>query len=613
VTDNKIQNARDEAKKAKDDLKKSLVEQKAKLNQKYERKEELERKRRAETKSIQDAFLSIAEGNRTGPATAVAVDKMGLQSGSAATPSRPAANAPLEAPIASPITPIQSSAPSPAVSASRTVGTTFNSQATISSTPATSTPQRQPVGATSSTAVGNIAKPATNPAQKQPIGTVLSTPTGRVTELTSNAPRNAPQSTRQKQPLQSPLKKPEGSNTKAASNATHKAVPSTPSKSLENTPSKSRAATPSSKSRIPQGPLQGAPPKFVLALPPNTPTKPRPQGRNPPISTSHQVNGDRIPSAPRQDELRMVPQTPTPSSGEKRKSGSQQMTYASQPRLNVYDDFGDDSDGGGVDSGSRPTKRSKTTGPVHRRTPSRMEGNKSTSPQKADSNRLSQRLIGPRSTMSENATGHQLTPSHVPAEQSRQAISQTGAGQPQTVPQNMAGHRPAPSLTPTQLNRAIGAQSSSMTKSPVKKSPSTPPKARMSIETTAPYHLSPINPNKPVDFDLDRFCCPSKEGRYFSWSLKEDCTHYYLRLENGMYRPYVGDKVGGSVYACLMISPGRIVKLEYHTEERLVKVTLGNVGARKTYIWFGFKNGVEDFLESLREGWRGITPVKAES
>jgi hypothetical protein len=80
-----------------------------------------------------------------------------------------------------------------------------------------------------------------------------------------------------------------------------------------------------------------------------------------------------------------------------------------------------------------------------------------------------------------------------------------------------------------------------------------------------------------------------------------------------MYRPYVGDKVGGSDYACLMISPGRVVKLEYHTEERLVKVTLGNVGARKTYIWFGFKNGVEDFLESLRKGWRGITPVKAES
>jgi hypothetical protein len=58
----------------------------------------------------------------------------------------------------------------------------------------------------------------------------------------------------------------------------------------------------------------------------------------------------------------------------------------------------------------------------------------------------------------------------------------------------------------------------------------------------------------------------------------EDIMPHQLRLENGIYMPYVDDSIGGSEYGRWMFSPVRVIKIEYCEKDRLVKVILLNPG-----------------------------------
>lgn len=70
-----------------------------------------------------------------------------------------------------------------------------------------------------------------------------------------------------------------------------------------------------------------------------------------------------------------------------------------------------------------------------------------------------------------------------------------------------------------------------------------------------------------------------------------------LRLENGIYIPYVDDSMGGSDYARWMFSllhPG------------------GDIGVQQTYILFGLRDGVESFLRSFGKISPKTTIVEVE-
>jgi hypothetical protein len=129
--------------------------------------------------------------------------------------------------------------------------------------------------------------------------------------------------------------------------------------------------------------------------------------------------------------------------------------------------------------------------------------------------------------------------------------------------------------------------------------------------------MTPLEaPGNANHFSLDRVCYPSTKNRYYFWLSTEDLIPHQLRLENGMYIPYADGRVGGSEYARWMFSPVRVIKIEYCDKDRLVKVILldagGDLGARKTYILFGFRDGVESFLASFRKISPKTTITKVE-
>jgi hypothetical protein len=62
-----------------------------------------------------------------------------------------------------------------------------------------------------------------------------------------------------------------------------------------------------------------------------------------------------------------------------------------------------------------------------------------------------------------------------------------------------------------------------------------------------------------------------------------------------------------------MISPNRIVKLQYCIEQRLVKITRAYMGDDEAFIWFGFTDGVEDFLHSIKQGRPNLKVVRIEA
>ena len=85
---------------------------------------------------------------------------------------------------------------------------------------------------------------------------------------------------------------------------------------------------------------------------------------------------------------------------------------------------------------------------------------------------------------------------------------------------------------------------------------------------------------------------------------------HQLRLENGMYRPYLDNVIGDKSYIAWMINPKRIRRVEFCSEQRLVKITKSNGdNMSDTYILFGIIR-MADFVDSIRKGWPDITVVK---
>jgi hypothetical protein len=106
-----------------------------------------------------------------------------------------------------------------------------------------------------------------------------------------------------------------------------------------------------------------------------------------------------------------------------------------------------------------------------------------------------------------------------------------------------------------------------------------------------------------------------KDGKFFSWPSEEDHTPtpHWLRLEKGMYCPYVGGNVGGGKdYGPCLIKPTRIVKLDYCLAKRLVKITRPWLNDPEAYVFFGFTNRVEDFLQSVKDEWPDTKMAKFE-
>lgn len=145
---------------------------------------------------------------------------------------------------------------------------------------------------------------------------------------------------------------------------------------------------------------------------------------------------------------------------------------------------------------------------------------------------------------------------------------------------------------------------------------STPTKPATSAKTSPPYTVSSpqLDGSDVLEiFDIDRVCYPGKaDGRYGFWLSTEGQTSHQLRLDRkGMYCPYVGGEVGDKEYQRWMINPKRIVQLEFHTEKRLVKISRTYMD--EEFILFGFTNGVEDFLRSVKNVSPDTIMTKIES
>ncbi|KAE9370487.1 hypothetical protein N431DRAFT_342655, partial [Stipitochalara longipes BDJ] len=185
---------------------------------------------------------------------------------------------------------------------------------------------------------------------------------------------------------------------------------------------------------------------------------------------------------------------------------------------------------------------------------------------------------------------------------------------------DMTGERTTTS-SPTPTRKPPGArpqanaratQPSSISHSQINRHLPTPPKPVIlsnSASSASPHHSEALSIEKP--FDLDRVCYPSKEGRMFSWLRREDRdTEYQLRLgANGMYTAYMNGQLGGSEFGAWVINPQSITKLEFSFENRLVKLTRTWNGDPKAYIFFGFSDGAEGFVQRILDAAKPETKI----
>lgn len=524
----------------------------------------------------------------------IEVDTQNLQSSSppvVATPSRPVV---LEPPVASPITPGEDSPANPASSTpqKQPVATTSTRQtASTASKLTTSTPQRQPVGTTSSPQTVSSAKPTSTP-QRQSLGTssASNTPTGNNETLKISTS----QKTLASSPSKALQRTPTGSNTKPTASTPQQTLASTPSKASQSTPSRPRAATPSKLPATPQRPSQGNSSKIEIRLPPKGPAKTPASVRNPLLAKSQQNNSNKnnLPSTPKHGELRRVQNSPTPSQGEKRKKVSTSNGYSPRDRVDVYDAFSSDDDL--VELSNRPIKRPRRTPHPNTTSPwdpveyPRMSN--ILSAQKQNEKTMSQPAARQRGGISQSAAGERATMSQPPAAGEQPAMSQPRAEQ-------------------RGMSRALAGQSTSMSRSPVKQSPSTPPKASVLYKTPSSAENTPSRlPQDAFEVDLLRY--RRDERSWYQWqpNPKQPIAHH-IQLLKGMYRPLVDFQSPDVSYGPWMIRPRRVEKLEYCTEERLVKITRGKVDEPETELWVGFTgSGLKGFLASFQGRWP-MTPV----
>jgi hypothetical protein len=607
-TDKKIQEAKAEALKVKIRLDERVGEQEALIEQEFkQRRKELEEKEKQEKAEVgRLAFFEVEKRVEQSPLLKATNLWLSFPPPVEATPSRAEASAPLNRPVVSPITPRDGSPTCAATSTPQNAATEPNTGVASSDNPLMETPQGQHSGASTKMPTAKNKKPA------------------------SNAPSNAVPTTPQQKAAQTSARTPTASAPKPDSDAAANATPSNSHKELARAPS--RSPVPSTPTTAPKGPPKSLvstsvtasqsttsktqrPPQAEAAvrLAPSTPTKTSSRlQKSVTIKSEGSLSRGVVPPT-LEEERREVLRTPSQSLGEKRKNHSPQNGYLSKDFPEELDfDFGDESEGG-IPAKLRSVKRPRTS------------DNKFSLSQKENVKALSQPQLGDRSKMSEITAAHQQSLSQTPARR-RQTAPQTAGGKRPTISRNIAGERSAASPTPPRKPRQGASQPQTLQSSSMSPSrgnqyltPST--NKVISTQTTSRNTLSPLQRDAPPDrddrstFELNRVCYPMKDGKFFSWPSEEDHTPtpHWLRLEKGMYCPYVGGKVGGGKdYGPCLIKPTRIVKLDYCLAKRLVKITRPWLNDPEAYVFFGFTNRVEDFIQSLKDEWPDTKMAKFE-
>jgi hypothetical protein len=327
-------------------------------------------------------------------------------------------------------------------------------------------------------------------------------------------------------------------------------------------------------------------------LPPKAQAKTPASVRNPLSAKSQQNNSNKhsLPSTPNQGELQRVQKSSTPPQREKRKKVSTSNGYSPGDRVDVYDAFSSDDDL--VELSSRPIKRPrripllKTTSPCDP-----VEYPKTSnllSAQKQNEKTTSQPAARQRGGISQSAR-ERATMSQPPAAGEQPEMSQ---------PRPERGISQAPAEQPTPISRSL-----------VKQSPSTPLKASILYKTPSSAENTPSRLPQN-SFEVDRVRYRRDERSWYHWqpNPKQPIAHH-IHLLKGMYRPLVDFQSPDVLYDTWMISPRRVEKLEYCTEESLVKITRGKVDKPETELWVGFTgSGLKGFLTSFQGRWP-MTPV----
>jgi hypothetical protein len=593
-----------------------LIEQKFK-----QRRKELEEKEKQEKAEVgRLAFFEVEKRVEQSPLLKATNLWLSFPPPVEETPSRPEASAPLNRPVVSPITPRDGSPTCAATSTPQNAATGPNPGVASSDNPLMGTPQGQHSRASTKIPTAKNKKPASNAPsnavpttpQQKAAQTSARTPTASALKSDSDAAANATPSNSHKEFARAPSRTPAPSTPTPTPKWPRKSLVSTSATASQSTPSKTQCPPQAKAAATPEGRLQGAVDAATVRLAPRTPTKTSSRFQKP-VTIKSEGSLSRGVVPPTLEEERRAVLTPSQFLGEKRKNDSPQNGYSSKDRPDVLDfDFGDESEGV-MSAKLLSVKRARTS------------DNKFGLSQKENVKALSQPQLGDRSKMSEITAAHRQPLSQTPAGR-RQTAPQTAAGQRPTISRNIAGERSTASPTsprkPRQgVSQSQALQSSSMSPSRGNQYLTPFTNKVISTQTTSPNTLSPLQRGAPPDrddrntFDLNRVCYPMKDGKFFSWPSEEDHTPtpHWLRLEKGMYCPYVGGKVGGGKdYGPCLINPTRIVKLDYCLAKRLVKITRPWLNDPEAYVFFGFTNRVEDFLQSVKDGWPDTEMAKFE-
>jgi DNA-binding transcriptional regulator YdaS (Cro superfamily) len=593
-----------------------LIEQKFK-----QRRKELEEKEKQEKAEVgRLAFFEVEKQVESSPLLKATTLWLSFPRPVEATPSRSEASAPLNRPVVSPITPRDGSPTYAATSTPQNATTGPNPGVAGSENALIGTPQKEHSRASSKIPTAKNKNPASNTPsnavpttpQQEAAQTSTRTPAASAPKPDSDAAANATLSNSHKEHARAPSRTPTPSTATPALKGPRKSLLST-SATSQSTPSKTQRPPQAKAAATPEGCLQGAAGEATVRLPPRNPTKTSSRLQKPDTIKSEGSLSRGVVPPTLEEERRAVLRTPSQSLGEKRKNDSPQNGYSSKDRPDELDfDFGDGNEGG-MSAKLLSVKRARTS------------DNKFSLSQMENVKALPQPQLGDRSKMSEITTAHRQPLSQMPAGR-RQTAPQNAARQQPTISRNIAGERSAASPTPPRKPRqgasqSQASQSSSMSPSRDNRYLTTTTNKVISTQTTSPYTLSPFQHDVPSDrddrnnFDLNRVCYPMKDGKFFSWPSEEGHTPtpHWLRLEKGMYCPYVGGKVGGGKdYSPCLIKPTRIVKLDYCIAKRLVKITRPWLNDPEAYVFFGFTNQVEDFLQSVKDGWPDTKMAKFE-
>lgn len=610
------------------------------LSQKQDRK--LEKLKEEAFDLVKKGSSSFTEGN--------AASSQSVHPQAESTPSRQETRIPLDPPIASPVTPsgvlfaiVVADSPDNmraatssrvADSASHAVGTPLRqSSRAAPKTPCegarkvTPNPQSKPPSnasynetarALEATKAASTSEPASRD-RRSSVPDVPCKEPPRPLSRTSSAGAPEPKTKRDSVPsaqkdITAPPRTPSASSPKPVSNSA-----GTPHKDLDRSvrkemashpqpaPKTSGSSRPSSSSELPASSLTKtlAPSTHssIPRVPPKTPRKTSSRVQSPASIKTEDDSPRRtiLLSTPAESERRMAS---TASRTEKRKSVSGPSGFSPMARADIYD-VPDDDEVDRAQSGKRPAKRPrKSLLPLATATSPRSDENNLGFSRRESTNGSFRSPIG-RQNANAQAAAQLSKFSLSPADQLRHQLSPT-----------LFRQQAPPSPTPMSRRRPGVFQSRAARSSLTSPSQVQPRLLTHTVSSPTTTSLSVVSqpqaapPDHGDNFNIDRACYPGTGGQLHSFLSREDSRVHQLRLENGMYRPYLDNVIGDKSYIAWMINPKRIRRVEFCSEQRLVKITKSNGdNMSDTYILFGIIR-MADFVDSIRKGWPDITVVK---